>query len=226
MRSRGTRAVDTTKMPTIAEGTVFDNHYPCLCNGKTDIINEDWNGKGWNVEFHIPDSGDRDRDAEAAELLKLINDDTIAITFIIREDVNVVAKGSVVYGVKDGQIQKFECDGGEQSDAIKDFIEHLIVYFGKINYVERMNAANKLQVKKHNTNFDNPNAEKIYDFQSAENQPAYVPKRTTISRNSRHRNGYKVRKIVYKKEVWEKSGYYRRNGAYVKPCSCRRHLTV
>lgn len=243
------RSINTSQMPSISSTAVLDNFYPCLCNGKTDVIDRDWNEKGWMAEFHIPD-----RDCigkEAAALQGHITDGTMAFVYIIYGKDAATAKGTVIYDLHTGKIQTFTCDSDGKNEA-ETFIKNLIHYFGEMNYVAKMNAMDR-PIKSTSTGFANstdtngitPKTSVEYIFTIHMEQPAYTPKRNiygkskktapkkTAPKKSTHGKSkaskstkHTHNKIVYKTEFWEKAGYYRKDGTYVKPCSCRRHVTA
>jgi len=236
MSYRRPRKVNTSQMPDIPDAAVLDNFYPCLCNGKTDVIDRAWNKRGLYAEFHIPDGDYKGK--EATELQKEMADDMVAFMYLVYENDSVIAKGNVIYNLHTGGIKRFTCDADEKAE-METFIKNLIQYFAEINYVAKMNAMNR-QKNKHTTKKNsNPNtksnADVKYDFKVASEQPAYVPRRKAAKPRNRT-NTVRARKnstpktrnvtrthIVYNLEFWERAGYYRKDGIYVKPCSCRRH---
>lgn len=237
------RKVNTSQMPDIPDTAVLDNFYPCLCNGKTDVIDKDWNKRGLCAEFHIPDADYKSKDA--VSLQKEITGDLIAFMYLVYEKEAVIAKGSVVYDVHTGDIQKFTCDADGKVE-IEAFIKNLIHYFGEMNHVAKMNAMNK-PGQEQNTRFRGAHkrvkgmASTTVEYEFAvKDQPAYVPRRNVYAKNKKAERKnpsprkpkagkparHTHKKIVYRSQFWEKAGYYRKDGAYVKPCSCRRHTVA
>lgn len=175
---------------------------------------------------------------------KKITDDMIAFMYLVYEKESVIAKGNVVYDVYTGEVKTFTCDA-EYKDEMETFIKNLIQYFGEINYVAKMNTMKRPR-KSTSTGFGNstdntgtaPKISVEYVFATAMEQSAYVPKRNIYGKTkktstkrirqkqskAKQSNRHTHKKTVYKVEFWEKAGYYRKDGTYVKPCSCRRHI--
>lgn len=221
------RRIDTSKMMPVSKD-LLDNYMPCLCNGVIDSITKPWNKNNWSVEFHIPDNDYRDKDIQV--LQSLINDDIIAFFFFVYEKGKLIANGSIAYSKTSGNISYYECDA-DNADDIKSYFQNLIIFFGEMNYLAKLNAMDKKEKKKHSAAHDMPkNHNIIYDFAEKEEQNPYVPKRIRRKKRKEHVTEHgnkaisqKVTHVVYKLEYWERAGYYRRDGSYVPPCSCKRH---
>lgn len=223
---------------------LFDNYYPYVCNGLIDKDRDrSWNPNGWEPKFHIIK---KSNDEMKESIRKLAGISEIPVNYFILEGTKTIASGYIIYNIQNGEIKHFKNTGCE-NDVIKVFLKHVIILFGGMNYIEKMNALkNHINVliteskpKVGSPTTRNINCEKIYALKDKP-QSEFVPKeikecKTIIktshivnsdNKTSKQKRHYKTRKqIIYTMKEWERHGYYRKDGTYVKPCTCHRHIS-
>lgn len=214
-----TRLIDISNVNNIPTKKI-NNYFPCLCNGKIDMgLYKVWNLNNWGIEFHIL----RNDFIKSSQIFDINAKEHISLSFIIYKTDEIISTGHIIYDTTNGNIKYFECQCEFNIEReVKSFITNIINLFEEINFIEYFNAIHT-NGPTRKQKISNTISKKIIDFEEQKEQPIYVPKRKNKQKRTKYKNTHKIEKVTYKTEMWERAGYYRYDGTYVKPCTCHRH---
>lgn len=186
----------------VPEQSVPTNYYPHYVMGKsTKIAEKDWNTNHFTMDYYVFEESNN-RECGYPE--------KVGARFRIYQGGDYVATCSVGYNCDTGAIISFEIKIPKdtitvQATDIEEFINQVIMIFGIL-------ALNEL-LKLNENNGDSL-------------QPEHLP--PTHGDYSSGRNG-KSSKHPTKKYVvssWQKHGYYKTNGIYIKSSICQRNTEL